>query len=77
MFPGICYKNCADEETLVPYGTNMPGQIVCYKTQGNNLAPETSAAFDSCMPQLTMVRVSNCSLVLSHENHPYFTKEDR
>lgn len=59
--PGICYKNCADQETIVPYGANMPGQIVCYKTQGNNLAPQKSAAaFDSCMPQLTMV--SSCGV---------------
>lgn len=30
---GICYQNCYEEHIEVPYGTNLPGQTICYRTQ--------------------------------------------
>ena len=32
-FLGICYKNCPGDHIEVPYGTNLPGQTICYRTQ--------------------------------------------
>jgi hypothetical protein len=54
---GVCYnEDCNDEFLKVPYGTNMPGQTVCYKTQHNNLIDEQETKYDSCAPQLTQVK---------------------
>ena len=49
---GQCYHDCPDGQIEVPYGTNFPGQTVCYKTQRPGLE-EGFGQIESCAPQLT------------------------
>ena len=47
---GICYLDCANDSVSVPYGTNLPGQTICYRTQRQVL--ESFAEVQSCAAQL-------------------------
>ena len=33
VLSGICYHDCTGDGIQVPYGTNLPGQTICYRTQ--------------------------------------------
>ena len=47
---GICYLDCANDSVSVPYGTNLPGQTICYRTQRQVL--ESFTEVQSCAAQL-------------------------
>ena len=51
-FSGQCYHDCPQGQIEVPYGTNFPGQTVCYRTQRPGLE-EGFGQIESCAPQLT------------------------
>ncbi len=51
IFVGICYKDCVNDSIQVPYGTNLPGQTICYSTQRQ--LGEHFADVKACAPQLT------------------------
>ena len=47
---GICYLDCANDSVSVPYGTNLPGQTICYRTQRQ--VAESFSEVQSCAAQL-------------------------
>ena len=49
---GKCFNDCKKDGIKVPYGTNTPGQTICYKTQRPGLE-ESFGEINSCEPQLT------------------------
>ena len=52
VLTGQCYHDCSENKIEVPYGTNFPGQTVCYRTQRPGLE-EGFGEIESCAPQLT------------------------
>ena len=50
LVSGICYLDCANDSVSVPYGTNLPGQTICYRTQRQVL--ESFTEVQSCAAQL-------------------------
>ena len=52
VLTGQCYHDCSQNKIEVPYGTNFPGQTVCYRTQRPGLE-EGFGQIESCAPQLT------------------------
>ncbi len=50
VLTGACYHDCPDNLIWVPYGTNMPGQTVCYRTQRPQ--EETFVDVAACAAQL-------------------------
>lgn len=48
---GICYHDCKEDHIQVPYGTNLPGQTICYRQQ--RPGSESFVEVRSCAPQLT------------------------
>ena len=49
----MCNGNCPDHNIDVPYGTNMPGQMVCYRTQRSGpTVADGFAMVNSCSAQL-------------------------
>jgi len=55
VLSGICYQDCPEHHVAVPYGTNLPGQTVCYETQ----RPDEES----------FVRVRACAAQLSQTAH--------
>ncbi|XP_059091742.1 T-cell immunomodulatory protein-like isoform X2 [Tigriopus californicus] len=51
VLSGLCYHDCKDEHIQVPYGTNLPGQTICYRQQ--RPGSESFVEVRSCAPQLT------------------------
>merc|ERR1712223_996760 len=52
VLSGKCFNDCKKDGIKVPYGTNTPGQTICYKTQRPRLE-ESFGEINSCEPQLT------------------------
>ena len=49
---GKCFNDCTDNKIHVPYGTNSPGQTICYRTSRPGLE-QGFGEIESCAPQLT------------------------
>ncbi len=61
VLSGKCFNDCFEDHIKVPYGTNAPGQTICYKTQRPGLE-EGYGEIESCAPQLTQTGHSSLQL---------------
>ena len=52
VLSGKCFNDCTNDHIKVPYGTNTPGQTICYRTQRPGLE-QGFGEIESCAPQLT------------------------
>ena len=50
VLSGVCYHDCSGGNISVPYGTNLPGQTICYHTQ--RPIEETFTEIRACATQL-------------------------
>lgn len=53
VLSGVCYHDCRGAHVSVPYGTNLPGETICYRTQ--RPIEETFKEISACAAQLPMV----------------------
>lgn len=58
---GKCFNDCLDNKVSVPYGTNSPGQTICYRTQRPGLE-QGFGEIESCAAQLTQTAHSALQL---------------
>lgn len=68
VLSGVCngYGSCPGHKIEVPYGTNMPGQMVCYKTKRSGpTVADGFATVSSCAAQLAQSAHTAMSLPYS------------